>query len=188
MRYILSYITHCTHMSATTTWHGVCLRWAYADLLRGIQRKTGCAQRARDILHDALVRFALVSGRKTVDEPHAYLRTTVRSVLVDQFRDEARWIQIRGVDGEQDGMGLDPEFEPVVPSAEHMADLWQRLEALQALFDGLPPRRREVFWLFRVEGYRQAEIAAKLGISQTMVERHVMRALIDLHAAYIDFA
>lgn len=175
-------------MSAATTWHGVDLRWAYADLLGGIQRRTGCSQRARDILHDALIRFALVAKRQPVNEPHAYLRTTVRSVLIDQFRDEARWVQPGGQEGDQEGMGIDPEFEPVVPSAEHMADLRQRLVILQGLFDSLPPRRREVFWLFRVEGYRQAEIATKLGISQTMVERHVMRALIDLHTAYINFA
>jgi DNA-binding CsgD family transcriptional regulator len=37
--------------------------------------------------------------------------------------------------------------------------------------------------MYRVEGHTQAEIAAALGISKNMVERHVMRAIIDLSSA-----
>jgi RNA polymerase sigma-70 factor (ECF subfamily) len=40
-----------------------------------------------------------------------------------------------------------------------------------------------VFWLARIEGHRQAHIASMLNISLSMVERHLMRALLDLRAA-----
>lgn len=71
----------------------------------------------------------------------------------------------------------------VPPSPEGLAELQQRLAAMQKLIDGLPPRCRDVFWLCRVEGYTQPEIAQRLGISLNMVERHMIRALLDLRAA-----
>ncbi|MGP1614939.1 MAG: RNA polymerase sigma factor, partial [Pollutimonas bauzanensis] len=68
------------------TWHGIDLNWAYADLLSGIRRQTGCRHRAYDVLHDALIRLALVNERAPLREPQAYLRAIVRHALVDQFR------------------------------------------------------------------------------------------------------
>jgi len=167
------------------TWCGLDLRWAYADLLPGISRRTNCVHRAYDVLHDALLRFALTSHRERVAQPHAYLRTVVRSVLADHYQEAARFEPLTAGDSEGDPGAVSGTGAPAcfAPSAEHLADLQQRLAAVQRILDCLPPRCREVFWLFRVEGYRQPEIAERLGISLNMVERHVMRALLDLRAA-----
>jgi len=54
---------------------------------------------------------------------------------------------------------------------------------IQQILEQLPTRCRQVFWMYRVEGYTQTEIAAALGISKNMVERHVMRAIVDLSSA-----
>ncbi|MDR1853835.1 MAG: sigma-70 family RNA polymerase sigma factor [Azoarcus sp.] len=164
-------------------WHGVDLGWAYSELLNGIQRSTGCLQRSYDVLHDALVRMALTRRESSVPRPHAYLRTVVKNLLIDRYRDEARWTELPDADGPDAGV-----VYGVAPSAEHMADLNQRLRALQIVVDCLPPRCREVFWLFCVEGDTQAEIAARLGISLKRVERHVARAMIDIRAARREIA
>lgn len=58
--------------------------------------------------------------------------------------------------------------------------LRQRLQHLQKIIERLPPRCREVFWLLRVEGYTQPEIAERMGISLKTVEGHVARALVLL--------
>lgn len=158
-------------------WHGVDLRWAYTDLLRGIHRRTGCMHRAYDVLHDALVRLALVGGRTRIEQPNAYLRTVVGSVLADAYHDQARWLPMP----EPGDAFAGPD--DWAPSTEHLADLRQRLTALQRLLDCLPPRCREVFWLFRVDGCTQQEIAVRLGITPKIVGRHVMRALVDLRIA-----
>ncbi|MEJ0035764.1 MAG: RNA polymerase sigma factor [Gammaproteobacteria bacterium] len=160
-------------------WHGIDLRWAYVDLLRGIRRRVGCPERAQDVLHDALVRTALVHERSPLSEPHAYLRTVVRTVLVDQHRDQARWVTPldADVDAEPDAAA------DLAPSAERMAQLQECLAAAQRVLDQLPPRRREVFWLFRVEGYACREIAERLGLSLKTVQNHVMRVIVTLRDA-----
>lgn len=162
-----------------TIWHGVDLRWAYADLLRGIQRRTGCAHRACDVLHDSLVRLALATTREPIAQPHAYLRTVVGTVLTDLYRDDARWIPLPDYEdwaGEGSLAGL-------APSAERVAQLRACLAAAQRVFDRLPARRREVFWLFRIDGLSCREIAGRLGLSVRTVENHVMRTMVDLRDA-----
>ncbi|AOY00174.1 RNA polymerase sigma factor [Jeongeupia sp. USM3] len=155
-------------------WYGLDLHWAYAELLPGLRRQTGCLHRAWDILHDALLRYALTRNRAQIAQPHAYLRTVIGATLVDHHREQRRFVPLPD--------HAETADTPVAPSAETVAALHQRLAMLQRVLDTLPPRCREVFWLFRVEGHTQAEIAATLGISVNMVERHVMRALIDLRA------
>lgn len=167
-------------------WNGINLRWAYTDLLLSLGRKTQCLQRAHDVLHDAFIRFILASQRTRIEQPNAYLRRVAHSVLIDHYRDAARFFPLPEGDLEpwmdtRDGA----EF---APSAEHLADLQQRLEALQRILEHLPPRCREVFWLTRIEGHRQVEVARMLGINVSMVERHLVRALLDLRDAREQFA
>ncbi|GHD69984.1 sigma-70 family RNA polymerase sigma factor [Jeongeupia chitinilytica] len=154
-------------------WYGLDLRWAYAELLPGLRRQTGCLHHAWDILHDALLRYALTRTRTQIAQPHAYLRTVIGAVLVDHHREQRRFVALPDDAGASDTV-------PAEPSAETVAALRQRLAILQRVLDALPPRCREVFWLFRIESHTQGEIALKLGISVNMVERHVMRALVDL--------
>lgn len=157
-------------------WQGIDLRWAYGDLLLSLSRQTRCVQRAYDVLHDALLRFALARHAQPLDKPNAYLRQVARSVLVDHFRNNARYSPFP----EQPDDSFD---DHCAPSAEHLLDIQQRLQALQRILDCLPPRCREVFWLARIEGCSHREIAEQLGISLNMVERHMIRALLDLRSA-----
>jgi len=175
------------------TWHGIDLRWAYANLLPTISQQTRCLYRAQDILHDALIRFAL-SKNPQVHQPHAYLRQVVKSVLVDSLRDSAKFVPLFNDVSELAGNKLNNGYQTdghvsghvleqtLVPSAQDIVELNQRLKALQIIVDSLPKKCRVVFWMHCVEGYTHPEIAQKLGVSLNMVERHMMRALISLRA------
>jgi RNA polymerase sigma-70 factor (ECF subfamily) len=179
-----------TRHPSTAAWLGLDLRWAYGSLLPAIWRSTRCIHRAQDVLHDAFVRYALSGRHEHIAQPHAYLRVVARTVLADQLAQERRFVPLPDLSGEPHGTGtaghggerVQPE-EFTAPSAEMLAMLQQRLAAAQRVIDALPPRCREVFWLCRIEGHSQPQIAAMLGISLNMVERHLMRALLDLRAA-----
>lgn len=169
-------------------WHGIDLRWAYANMLPSISRRSHNIHHAYDILHDALIRFALSKSPIRVQQPEAYLQTIVRNLLLDSHRYSARFVPLAVEPHEADTKhGLyhanQIAAENFAPSPEHLVDIQQRLALLQTIIDCLPPRCREVFWLFRIEGVCQQAIAEQLGISLNMVERHVMRALLDLRAA-----
>ncbi|GAB7562753.1 sigma-70 family RNA polymerase sigma factor [Methylobacillus methanolivorans] len=163
-------------MRLNPTWHGIDLQWAYSDLLPSIYRHTGYHRIACDVLHDALIRFAISSSPGRLEQPHAYLRTIVRNLLIDGYQEQSRFLPL--VDEET---GENHELnQPAAPSAEHLIDMQQRLTALLNIIDHMPARCKEVFLLFRIEGLSQQEIAEKLGISINMVQKHIMRAMLDL--------
>src|SRR3546814_1213895 len=58
----------------------------------------------------------------------------------------------------------------------------RELRSLVRAFDRLPPRRREVFWLRRVEELPLKEIAVRMGIAQKTVEKHLADATRDITA------
>jgi RNA polymerase sigma-70 factor (ECF subfamily) len=161
-------------------WYGINLQWAYSELLSRIYRHCICKQGALDILHDALVRFALAKNPDRFQQPHAFLQAIVNNQLVDEFRYHRRLEPLESADAlhDFDEHVLGTEF--YTPSAEHLADIKQRLHAMQLLIDSLPTRCREVFWLYRVEGMKQSQIAQALNISLKMVERHVARGYVAL--------
>ena len=155
-------------------WSGIDLHWAYLTLLPSLTRKTQCKHQAKDILHDGFLRFALSSNPNRHLQPHAYFQTIVQNLILEKYRKDIHVLEYQ----------QSHEFiHATTPSAEHLADVKQRLELLNQIIQDLPPRCREVFILFRIEGQSQSSIAASLGISINMVERHLIRALLDIRAA-----
>jgi RNA polymerase sigma factor (sigma-70 family) len=167
--------------SCDVFWHGLNLRWVYSDLFRNIFSHTKCKQLAGDLLHDSLLSYAISKNITTIDEPHAYLRVIVRNLLQDNFKNQARFVSLSDEENGAHALLESPEFW--VPSAEILVELRQKLENLQRIIDCLPPKCRNVFLQYRIEGKSHAEIAASLNISVNMVERHMMRALVDISAA-----
>lgn len=164
-------------------WFGIDLSWAYGNLLPMIFQQTRCHHSAYDVLHDALLRFALLDNPSRIQQPHAYLRNIVKSVIVDDHRRMARFVALPteefNIDYKQNVQTFQQDF---APSAEHLADLNQRLAALQIIISALPEKCRQVFWLYRIDGHTQPEIATQLGITVKTVEAHLARAMVSLCA------
>jgi len=51
------------------------------------------------------------------------------------------------------------------------------LRHVEAALRALPERTRQIFLLNRIHGRKYAEIAKAMGLSQSAVEKHMMRAL-----------
>jgi RNA polymerase sigma-70 factor (ECF subfamily) len=62
-------------------------------------------------------------------------------------------------------------------SPERCAGAEEELRALAMALSRLPPRCKQVVWMRRVEEQSQREVAARLGIGEAMVEKHVAKAM-----------
>ena len=162
-------------------WFGIDLSWAYGNLLPVIFQQTRCHHSAYDVLHDALLRFAMLDNPSRIQQPHAYLRNIVKSVIVDDHRKMARFVAFPTEEFDFDyNLNAQVFQQQFAPSAEQLADLNQRLSALQIIISALPEKCRQVFWLYRIDGWTQAEIAAQLGVTIKSVEAHLARAMVSL--------
>lgn len=146
-----------------------------AQLRRYLQRRTGDTHTANDLVQDTFVNLLeRPEGPGPVQDLRAYLFAMGRNLLVNHLRQEAR----RKTDP------VAPEtlaaFAADQPSPEDAVDARLQLERLHMIVREMPRRTREIFVLSRVCGLRQAEVAARLGVSESTVQKHLAMAIAHL--------
>ncbi|MDD2791957.1 MAG: RNA polymerase sigma factor [Sediminibacterium sp.] len=110
-----------------------------------------------------------------VNNIEAYFNTICRNMVYDRFR-KARTNQ-HLLDKLQAAAIEHPEL---APDADAQLLVKQEWELLQKALDTLPPQRRRVFELCKVEGKSYDEVCAEMGISLPTAKEHVMRAKRDI--------
>lgn len=71
------------------------------------------------------------------------------------------------------------EAEQTAPSSEHIVSQRQIVERVAEVLASLPPRRMQVFLLYRAYGHTRAEIAQQLGITEAAAAKHLVRGTLD---------
>jgi RNA polymerase sigma-70 factor (ECF subfamily) len=149
---------------------------AYRDRIgavRAIAQKAG-SEDAADVVQDAFLRTAEAGRSASIGSPFGFLLRVARNGVVDRLRSRARWAKLIG-----DPLGQECAADPS-PDAERALIASERLGRALACIDTMPPRRREVFLLHRLEGLTYVKIAKRLGISPKTVEDHISAAMLQL--------
>lgn len=149
----------------------------YREMLPLLERKLQSVHEAADVFQEAAVRWLGLPDRQSVREPKAYFYKVAINIAVDRMR-------ARAVRAEESG--VDEAIVDPMPLPDRSCEVRLQLQRLQQAVDALPPRCREAFLLFKVEGLGQEAIATRLGISRNMVEKHVIRALCELRESVPD--
>ena len=148
-------------------------RWLWAFF----QRRAPNRSDIDDLVQDVFVRLAARDSPEPVQNLGAYVVRTAVSVLADRSRrSRARRADLHVVfDPDEHGV---EDFNP-----ERVLSGRQELDLAVAALLSLPERTRNVFILRRLEGMRHGEIAARLGISVSAVEKHMVKAVQHLRSA-----
>jgi len=126
-----------------------------------------------DLIQEAFLRLQLYCREHAVQKPEAFLVRTALNLSADQSRRE-RLARIQP--GALETLALiDPS-----PAPDAVYDGQKRLLHWVAGINALSPRQREVLLLNRTEGYSFMQIAERLGITLSMVEKHAAKAVLFL--------
>jgi RNA polymerase sigma factor (sigma-70 family) len=132
---------------------------------------------AEDVVQEACVHVLRLPAPGAVQEPARFLARITRNLWIDRSRRRRREAALFDSSAGPEpaiGHGLDPER---IASGEETL-----LRALAAI-DALPPRCRQAFELHRFEGLSYVGIAHRMGISVSMVEKHIAEAMLRLSRA-----
>jgi RNA polymerase sigma factor (sigma-70 family) len=135
---------------------------------------TRCWPRAAEIVdlrQDTYVRVYEAAAKSRPHSPKSFLFTTARHLMTDRLRRQ-RIVPIDVV-GDFDALNVLTEER----SPEERTSAHQELRRLAQAIDELPPRCREAVWMRRVDDLSQKEVAARLGVTQKTVEKHVMKGM-----------
>ncbi|MED5606489.1 MULTISPECIES: sigma-70 family RNA polymerase sigma factor [Pseudomonas] len=134
-----------------------------------LRRRLGDRERAADIAHDTFLRL-LVSGRYPArQEGRSYLVQIARNLVVDQWRRQ------RIEQAYLDSIAQLPE--PETPSLETRAIIVETLLRIDAMLERMPAKVRAAFLMSQFEGLSYAQIAERLGVSLSSVQKYMIRAI-----------
>jgi RNA polymerase sigma-70 factor (ECF subfamily) len=148
-------------------------RW---PLLRYFRRRTKDTADLEDMVQEVFVRLIRRGGTSALARENlsAYVFETASSVLKDRLRKHVTR-HVEAHESFDNDKHSDVDFSP-----EHVLLGKERLVRATAVLLELPERTRVIFVLRRLEGMRFNDIAARLGISVSAVEKHMQRAITHL--------
>ncbi len=149
---------------------GAVLENYYRELVSFLCARLGNRQAAEDVAHDAYTRVLERTADSDVEHPRAFLYRTALNLVIDGHR---RGLLRRAEPLEV--LDSDERFFSPAPSQE--MELRQRLELMQRALGELSKPCRDSFLLRKLEGLSHQEIAERLGISRSLVEKHIVNAM-----------
>lgn len=144
-----------------------------AELLRFLLARRAAEDEAQDILQDLFIKVGTLQCGP-IGEPRAYLYKMTANLLFDRRRSAARRAN-RERDWTQAQLGSEEEID-ASPSVEQSMIARDELARVSAAIAALPERTAEVLRLYRIDEVAQKDIALRIGISLSAVEKHLQRA------------
>lgn len=141
-----------------------------AALMRYLLRWWPHRDEVPDLRQDIYIRVYEAAARAVPHQPKSFLFTTARNMIADRWR-RSRVVRLEAL-GEMDAPHV--PVDEITPDRRLTAQ--RELRSLVRAFDRLPPRRREVLWLRRVEELSIKEIAVRMDIAPKTVENHLAEA------------
>lgn len=140
-------------------------------LIREVRSRTRGRSDPEELLHAAYMRLLRYRTQHAVENVAAFLVRTAVNIGVDNYRHERF---IADVTPENSGACENSPLQDEVLAAR------DRLERVREGLFRLTPRTREVFLMHRLDDMKYREIAERLGISQSAVEKHIAKAALFL--------
>jgi RNA polymerase sigma-70 factor (ECF subfamily) len=151
-------------------------------LVRSFAARTGSQDRAEDIAQDIYVRLEALTeaSASEVRNPVAFLYRIGGNLILDGVRQGRRtaardkaWTEIAGeIAG---GVSIADQ-----PSPEDAAWARLKLDQVSRALEGVAPKARQAFRLHRIDGLTYAQIAERLGVSTSSVEKYLSAVLARL--------
>jgi RNA polymerase sigma-70 factor (ECF subfamily) len=146
-------------------------RQAWNRLIREVRSRTRGRADAEDLLHAAYLRLMRYRAQHAVENVAAFLVRTAVNIGVDNYRHDRFTAEVK-----PDDVGICENS----PLQDEVLAARARLERVREGLSRLTPRTREIFLMHRLDDMKYREIAERLGISQSAVEKHIAKAALFL--------
>jgi RNA polymerase sigma factor (sigma-70 family) len=139
-------------------------------LIRFLRGRVGSHNEAREVAQEAYVRLLSLDQPGAVSYLRAFLFKTAANIAIDRRRRHQNFDKVAA---RQLFMELTENRTP-----ERQLSGEQTLRHLGILIEAMPAKCRESFVMNQIQGLDAATIATQLGITDSMVRKYVVRALL----------
>lgn len=151
-------------------------------LVRSFAARTGSTDRAEDIVQDLYIRLLGLTEASAaeVQNPVAFLYRIGGNLVIDAVRQGRRATARDQAWTETSGEVVDGLSVADAPSPEDAAWARLKLDQVSRALEGVAPKARQAFRLHRIDGLTHAQIADRLGVSTSSVEKYLSSVLARL--------
>jgi RNA polymerase sigma-70 factor (ECF subfamily) len=132
-----------------------------------------------DLANDAFSKVLAASTDERPVPPKAYLFAAAHNLAMNHHRRAKVRGSVQALDEGSNAIADD------APGAERALIARQRLDLLWEALEQLPPRTRQIFVMRKIERLSNPEIAERLNLSVSSVEKHILKGLRTCQA-YLD--
>ena len=144
----------------------------YAGNYRAYARKLiGDEAEAEDLVQEAYAKVLGVADWRRLEAPDRFVMTIIRNLAFERFR-RAKVVGIRQIGVLEMDRLVDP-----APDAYAVTSARQELDLVLAALDRLPEQCRKVLTLRKMYGLSPGQIAVRLNLSVSTVEKHLAKGL-----------
>lgn len=148
-----------------------------SELCRYVVAKVGCSSaEAEDVVQTAFTKIA-ETGLGAVKNHRAFLYKSCYHIAIDRVR-HSKICQRYAEDIVKLNDDLVEELGP-----ERHVESREKMNLIKKAMQRMTSKRRRIIIMSRVDGMSNAEIARQLGLSETGVRRHILKALAGCHDA-----
>ena len=145
------------------------------DLERVIRRRVRSVDTVGDLVQDVYLKCRRVDfDFPDQREARAYLLRMASNLAIDFERVEGRREVILG-----DLASVLDLYDKQATSPEAYALAADRAKQIEKALSGLPRRTREMVVMVRLHGMTHKEVAERLGVSKSLVDKYVLQALLQ---------
>lgn len=154
----------------------------YFGIRRFLARKLGNEQDAQELTQEVFLKVWKAGDLGAIDNLKAFVYRVASNLAVDLMRRrrrEGNWLAHLTLDEEnraRNVVGL------AFSEQDRELARKQRIEAIMDAIKGLPVNCQKAFILNKFSGLDYNQVAAEMGVSKSMVEKHISRALASLRA------
>lgn len=144
----------------------------HGPLRRFLRRLLPTDADSEDVAQESYLKLYRLSRPAMVRNPRALLFKTATNIALDRLAGMSRASETFVEDWDLDGL------PSRLPTPDRSVASEEALASLQRVLEELPPRRRQVIVMHKLMQMTHREIAEELGITRSMVEQHMTRALL----------
>lgn len=156
-------------------------RNAEADLRSYVRARLDKSARSDvdDIVQESFLRVSTSQPKKSLRNPRGFLFRTAKNLMIDEARKDAVRNKVFRADPHIEKSAVETAIQHITPEREISSA--EELNRILEAIDQLPEACQRVFLLQRKTGMSYAKVAAELNISESMVQKHMSRALCELY-------
>ncbi|RZJ43722.1 MAG: sigma-70 family RNA polymerase sigma factor [Brevundimonas sp.] len=147
-------------------------------LVRFLTARTGSSATAEDLAQDVWLRVQALTEEAAAEvrHPEAFLYRMAANLALDGSKAQRR-AGARDLEWRRAHVAGDADDAQDAPSAEDAVWARQKLEKVRAAIGQMPPKAAEAFRLHKLEGLSQSEVADRMGVSRSAVEKYISASL-----------